>query len=222
MWLFKRIIYLCIILAAILIAYNRKKSLPANLSALKTLLVIVFFNETLAIIFAYTFKQTSLLYALFGPVQVFLISFVYKKTFVSRKTIIATNLLMYACLIVMLVTAIINKAWMQVNSEGNTLKSIYIVLLCLLLFTDWLRFPTTFNIMKEPMFWVNMGFFFFFAINVFFWIGYDFLAEENSAILKKLEPIQYFSNLFLYGNILYAFILQKKEVKRLEYETGPV
>lgn len=209
MWLLKRIIYLSIILIAIIIAHRKRMGLEKNLCELRKLIIIVFYVETAAVIFAYLFKQTSWLYALFGIVQVYFISSVYQQTFINRSAKKIAGVLLILCLLFMLVTAIINKAWVQVNPEGSTLKSFYVILLCLLLFKDWLQFPTTNNIVKEPMFWVNVGFFFFFSINIFFWIGYNFFAVEDISILKELEPVQYFSNLFLYGNILYAFAIKK-------------
>ncbi len=210
MWLAKRILYLAIILLAIILARYKKK-LPTNLAWVYNLLIITFGMEICAISSAYVFKNNSFIYMVFGIVQILMIYLIYSFSFISSKHRQLASICTTACLVAVVVTIFLNKAWIQVNSEGNAFKSLFVVLLCLLLFTDWLKYPRNVSIITEPMFWINTGFFLFFSINIFFWIGYNFLSKSNMAALRQLEPLQYSSNLYLYSCILYSFVIYKNK-----------
>jgi hypothetical protein len=210
MWLTKRIVYLLIILLGIFFSTKKYRSLSKNMRLLTILIIVTFLAEASAIVCAYVMRKNSFIYMGFGFVQVVLITCVYFYThqnFLQKRIVLIGGSL---TLLILIFTSIVNKAWLHVNSEGSAFKSVYIVFLCLLLLTEWLRNPTTDNILKEPMFWANAGLFFFFSINIFFWMGYNYFEKNDIEILRRLEPIQYSSNLVLYLCIATSFFIFRK------------
>lgn len=206
-WLLKRLIYLLVILMALLSGYKFNRPGFAAGKPIMLLLATTFIFEVTAVVFAYVYRNNSIVYFLFNPIQIFMLTAFYmvclsppwSRTIGKVSVVIIT---------IIIFSGWMNQGWKATDPYGSGLRNLYFIILSLLLFTDWLKKPKYEHIVNEPVFWINTMVLFFFSANVIFWSMYNLWSEQFGKLLTQLNPVLYYSNLVFYAGIGYSFTLQ--------------
>ena len=208
-WLTKRIIYLLVILLSAATGVSKWKNLNQGFKLLSVLLTLTFLSETAAVICAYVYKNTVLVYDIFDPLEELMFTFIFASTFVksiSNKIIISGVIIAF----VIISFSVFFSNIKIINTFPVIIKSAFLIILSLLLFKKILAEPYYENIMKEPLFWLGSATLLFFTINFLFWTSYHYLSETTNNIMMIFVDVLYYSNLVFYLMLWYSFVITKK------------
>jgi hypothetical protein len=178
-WLLDYVQY--ILLLPFLIAIFRFKYLKDELRFVLYFIILGIFFEILSrTIYYYDPKLNSLpALHLYTTLEFIIIGFFYNQFFKSffHKSLLPTIISLFVLF------AIINAIYIQkiynFNTYASGLESILIISLSLLCFYKMLIELDTRSPTKQPVFWINSGFLFYFAGNLFVFILSNFIKGDN-------------------------------------------
>lgn len=178
-WLLNYVSY--ILLLTLSIGFIRLKYLKNELKFIWYFILLGAFSELLTRSLSYFYPKLNTLpglhlYTILEFITVGLFYQTYFGNFFNRKIL--------PLIIVTFVTlAIINGIFIQgifnFNTYASGLEGILIIILSLLCFYKMLIELDTRNPTKQPIFWINSGFLFYFAGNLFIFILSNFIREDN-------------------------------------------
>ena len=210
-YLLKKLIYLAILLIATVIGFLKWNKLSKEYRYLSVLFLITFIFETLAVVFAYTVKNNTIVYEIFDPLQLILFSCIFYEIIISRSTKRKVLISAIIMSLIIILSSVLDLEAGFLNSYSVVIKSIYYIFLSLIVFRQVLLNPRYSNILKEPVFWFCAALLFFFTINILFWTSNNYLINHDKTSLPALYLVLYFSNLIFYLVLLYAVILVQKQ-----------
>src|SRR5215213_1029238 len=125
-WLTKKLIYLLIVLFATIAGFKKWTALTRVYKALAVLLLVTFLFETAAVICAYVFKSSVLVYNIYDPVQQLIITYMFAELLskeLYRKIITA------GCIIAafMIIISVFFSTVYYINTLSVIVKSIFFI-----------------------------------------------------------------------------------------------
>ncbi len=210
-WLFTRVIYLAILLITTIFVWSFYKQQREAERYLTYLLTATFFFETLAVVFAYAFKNSSIVYLIFNPIQIILLGSFYACILEKGGGGKWARVLVITGAALVILTGILNKGWKQIDMEGNAILNFCFLIFSVLLFAQWLKEPTSESILKEPLFWLNSMVLLFFSLSILYWFTYNYLPATNEIVRVYFEYILFYSNFIFYPMIgAVTYLLTKR------------
>jgi hypothetical protein len=197
---------LIIIALGVMLGMVKRKNSDKAFHTVVVLLVVTFITELIAnSIHNFGFKTNVTVYKIFDPLQVILFSYIFYHLYQFRKLKIFA---VYACivaLILLTISTIINISPNVNNSIGVTTKCALYILLSLIKFSEMLQTPSEENIVVNPTFWFCSAVFFFFSVNIMFWITFNQISE--SAAKNTARLIHVYCNYIFYSIVALSFLL---------------
>lgn len=202
----KLIILLIILCVGIFLGIIKWKKSDTPFKAIVVLLIVTSITElTARLVIYYGFKTNVTVYKIFDPVQVILFSYIFYHLY---QTPVLKKFAVYACtvaLILLSISTIINISPYVDNSIGVTTKCALYILLSLMKFSEMLRTPSEENIVADPAFWFCAAVFFFFSVNIMYWISVKVLSESDA--LWAAHKLHVYCNYIFYTIVAFSFLL---------------
>lgn len=178
-WLLKYVPF--VLLFTVTIGFVRLKYLKNELKFIWYFILLGVFSELSTRSITYFYPKLNILpglhlYTIFEFVIIGLFYHTYFGNFFNRKTLPFT-------IIIFVILAIINGFFIQgifnFNTYASGIEGILIIFLSLLCFYKMLIELDTRDPTKQPVFWINSGFLFYFAGNLFIFILSNFIKGDN-------------------------------------------
>lgn len=195
--------YYFILLFSSFLALKHISKLNLVLKLFGILVLLTLIVESLAFYFAISQHNNILVYIVFMPIQITLITmayYTYHKNTLFRKTVV---FLMFLFLMYFINTIF----GFDISVFPNKLIMIENIIICIVVaYSSYLivSIDQYVEIKKNPLIWINMGFLFFLSTSFFIW-GFHYLIKTNEInVISRITLI--FSNIILYSVLALSFI----------------
>ncbi|SOE19668.1 hypothetical protein SAMN06298216_0172 [Spirosomataceae bacterium TFI 002] len=181
---------------------------------LKWLMLITLIVETIGFYYLKVRGEVAhMIFAIFHPIEFYLIALYYSKTFVNKTNIKIANI--FKSVIPLLIFGI-GFASLKVNFPlwfNFLTSSIFLIALSALYFNELLVEKIEYDLLDNPDFFISIGVLTFHSGSflVMGLVNYIYLKDKELA--GKVFSINHILNIIYYGLITYAFYIQWKSTK---------
>lgn len=189
--------------------YNYKNIDKAS-TTLLLLMLVTFINERIANYCIHKYQNSNVVYGLFNPFQLLLISLYYNYSIDKFRS---NNVSLYIGLTAF-TFGIVNYIWIQTPFKMNNffllLESLIVIALSLFSFYRMLLEDESLILTRYPHFWFTSIFLFFWTATFFIWGLYDYMTITLGIGKRLIHTLLLLINVIHYVGIGTVFLLYKK------------
>lgn len=202
------LIYFALLLITLLICIVKRKVLPWHFIFFRYLLAFSFLFDLTGFILKYLHYPRHWVYHLYRPLDYILLACLF---FYEIKVGIQKKIIKYSCFLFTAICIIYSIAnnFTGPTSLTSTINNAFTVIICVLYFRDILNSDKKIVLIKEPVFWIAIGTFFY-CLATFFSMGFlKYLRQTNSPLAAKYFLINYVTNYTLYLTYIIGLLCSK-------------
>ncbi len=202
-------IYIFTVFICFVVSLQYRKYHSFSVRILSILLFIILFVETSGYTLRTILKlNNQFLFHFYGPVEYSFMAFLYashyKNQAAKKSTLISIPVFIVFC--------IVNSTYLQKLTEtpyNFIVRCCLILLLVLYYFYELIKSNEVLIFSKIPLFWINIGNFFFYAGNFFVMGLMEQLLKKDSSSVSSLFVINTVLNIFLYLMFMISFLCKR-------------
>lgn len=203
--------YFILVLSCFLAWFNFNK-LNASFKILAVLLTLTVFTETMAYYYAVKYRNNSIVYSIFTPIQFYLFSFIYSVQLSHERVM---KYVLWLFILAFSLITIFKFSTEDIYARFPTglvmIENLFLYILVLISLLYLAYENGTQLLVNKGMFWLNTGLVFFLTWTFLIWGFHEILIVKKN-INAIFKFVLLFSNVVLYSCICVGIIKERQQL----------